>query len=555
MSATLTSLRIRNLALVEELSWDPPSGFVAITGETGAGKSVILGAIKLLLGERADKSLIRSGADACTVEGVFTIPSASPLHEILSDGGADPCEEGQLIIKRTVSTAGTGRQFVNASACPLSLLKQIGDLLVDLHGPHDHQSLFSRDQQLLVLDAFAGASEHRKSYASKRKTWLHLMAEKKRLTEDSESLARELDLLSHQVTEIESAGLQLGEEAQLLAKQRTAANAQRLCVICAEMSAHLISSDESITSRWTDVSRLAKELLRLDPSTENISTTISGIFEALQDLSRDVDRYAAGMDDDPQSLTAIDDRLDAIQSLKRKYGSTVEAVIAFGTAASDKLANLRQREERGAGLDEEIARAKLDLDNDSKALTEIRRQAAPKLENLVKHHLMDLGFARAGFSILFEALPDPSPMGCEQIDFLFAPNPGEPERALRMIASSGEISRVMLALKTSLAAQDSVPILVFDEIDANVGGEIGAMVGAKMKELGSSHQVFCITHLPQVAAGASSQFVVSKETSGDRTRTHLAETLAESRITEIARMLGGKLASARSHAEALLSAK
>jgi DNA repair protein RecN (Recombination protein N) len=168
---------------------------------------------------------------------------------------------------------------------------------------------------------------------------------------------------------------------------------------------------------------------------------------------------------------------------------------------------------------------------------------------------MDLGFARAGFSILFEALPDPSPMGCEQIDFLFAPNPGEPERALRMIASSGEISRVMLALKTSLAAQDSVPILVFDEIDANVGGEIGAMVGAKMKELGSSHQVFCITHLPQVAAGASSQFVVSKETSGDRTRTHLAETLAESRITEIARMLGGKLASARSHAEALLSAK
>ena len=187
---------------MEELSWDPPGGFVAITGETGAGKSVILGAIKLLLGERADKSLIRSGADACTVEGVFTIPTASPLHEILSDGGADPCEEGQLIIKRTVATAGTGRQFVNASACPLSLLKQIGDLLVDLHGPHDHQSLFSRDQQLLVLDAFAGASEHRKSYAVKRKTWLHLMAEKKRLTEDSESLARELDLLSHHVTEI-----------------------------------------------------------------------------------------------------------------------------------------------------------------------------------------------------------------------------------------------------------------------------------------------------------------------------------------------------------------
>ncbi len=555
MSATLTSLRIRNLALVEELFWEPPGGFVAITGETGAGKSVILGAIKLLLGERADKSLIRSGADACTVEGVFTIPSESPLHEILSNGGADPCEEGQLIIKRLVSTAGTGRQFLNASACPLSLLKQIGDLLVDLHGPHDHQSLFSRDQQLLVLDAFAGASEHRKSYALKRKEWLQLTAEKKRLTEDAESLARELDLLSHQVNEIESAALQPGEEELLLAKQRTAANAHRLCAICSEMSANLVNSDEAISTRWTDVSRLAKELLRLDSSTQNIALTVSGIFESLQDLSRDVDRYAATLDEDPQSLTSIDDRLDTIQNLKRKYGSTIEAVLAFGTEAAGKLALLKQREVRGAGLDEEIARAKVLLDEASKKLSKARKQAAPKLETLVKHHLKDLGFARAGFSIQFEEALEPAPLGCEQIDFHFAPNPGEPERALRMIASSGEISRVMLALKTSLAAQDSVPILVFDEIDANVGGEIGAMVGAKMKELGANHQVFCITHLPQVAAGAASQYVVSKETSGDRTRTHLTETSAESRITEIARMLGGKLDSARSHAEALLSGK
>ncbi|MCX6973740.1 MAG: DNA repair protein RecN [Verrucomicrobia bacterium] len=506
MSATLTSLRIRNLALVEALFWEPPGGFVAITGETGAGKSVILGAIKLLLGERADKSLIRSGADACTVEGVFMIPSESPLHEILSEGGADSCEGGQLIIKRVVSTAGTGRQFLNASACPLSLLKQIGDLLVDLHGPHDHQSLFSRDQQLLVLD-------------------------------------------------VESAALQPGEEEQLLSKQRTAANAHRLCAICSEMSDALINSDEAIASRWTDVSRLAKELQRLDSSTQNISLAVSGIFESLQDLSRDLDRYASTLNEDPQSLTAIDDRLDAIQSLKRKYGSTVEAVIAFGNEAASKLAHLRQREERGAGLDEEIARAKASLDEASKKLSKIRKQAAPKLEDLVKHHLNDLGFARAGLSIQFEELLDPAPLGCEQIDFLFAPNPGEPERALRMIASSGEISRVMLALKTSLAAQDSVPILVFDEIDANVGGEIGAMVGAKMKELGLSHQVFCITHLPQVAAGASSQYVVTKETSGDRTRTRLTETTAQSRITEIARMLGGKLDSARSHAEALLSGK
>jgi DNA repair protein RecN (Recombination protein N) len=555
MSATLASLRIRNLALVEDLLWEPPSGFVAITGETGAGKSIILGAVKLLLGERAEKSLVRSGADTCAVEGLFQIPADSHVHVILDEGGAEPCEDGSLVIKRTVSTGGAGKQFVNGSPCTIALLRHLGDLLVDLHGPHDHQSLFSRDQQMLVLDSFAGAEPLRSEYAVRRRDSMRLTTEKKRLTENAEALARELDLLSHQVAEIDEASLQTGEEDQLLARQRTGSNAHRLCSICADLTGLLSESEDSLTSRWGDVSRLTRELHRLDAQTEPLSTAAAGIFESLQDLTRDVDRYASALDADPKTLEATEARLDTIQNLKRKYGSTVETVIEFGADASAKLSQLKNREERGAGLDGEISEARKALDSAAKKLSQARHQAAPKLADLVKTHLADLGFAKAGFSIVFDELEEGSPLGIEEVDFLFAPNPGEPERPLRAIASSGEISRVMLALKTSLAAQDSVPVLIFDEIDANVGGEIGAKVGAKMKELAASHQVFCITHLPQVAAAAESQFMVSKETTDDRTRTTLVSTVGPARISEIARMLGGQAESARKHAKALLSGK
>lgn len=555
MSATLASLRIRNLALVEDLLWEPPSGFVAITGETGAGKSIILGAVKLLLGERAEKSLVRSGADTCAVEGLFQIPAGAPLHRILEEGGAEPCEDGALVIKRTVATGGAGRQFVNGSPCTLALLRELGDLLVDLHGPHDHQSLFSRDQQMLVLDAFASASGLRSNYSECRREWMHLASEKKRLVENAEALARELDLLTHQVAEIDDAALRAGEEEQLVARQRTAANAHRLCSLCTDLAGFLSESEDSITSRWGDVSRLLRELQRLDAQTTQLNATASGIFESLQDLAREVDRYSASLDADPQSLESIEARLDTIQNLKRKYGSTVEAVMAFGVDAAAKLSLLKNREERGLGLDGEIANARKSLDAAAEKLGDARRLAAPKLAALVKTHLADLGFAKAGFSIVFENLEEASPLGFEQVEFLFAPNPGEPERPLRSIASSGEISRVMLALKTSLAAQDGVPVLIFDEIDANVGGEIGAKVGAKMRELAASHQVFCITHLPQVAASADSQFLVSKDTTGDRTRTTLTPAAGADRVGEIARMLGGQEESARKHAKALLAKK
>ncbi len=552
MSATLASLRIRNLALVEDLLWEPRRGFVAITGETGAGKSILVGGVKLLVGERADKSVIRSGCESCTVEGVFLLEKSSPLHALLDEGGVEPCEQGRLIIRRSLTTNGSGKQFANGSACTLALLRQIGDLLVDLHGPHDHQSLFSKDQQLLLVDGFACADPHRLAYAAARKEWMRFVGEKQRLTEDAAALARELDLLAHQTEEIGIAALQHGEEDPLLARQKASANGQRISEICAELTALASESDDSLTSRLGDVNRLAKELHRLDPQGVDLEKSAAGLFESLQDFAREVDRYAAAIETDPAEPSKIEARLDVLQSLKRKYGATVEDVIAFGEEASARLAELRNREERGAGLDGEIARASAAMNSAAQKLSDSRRATAPKLTTLVKSHLADLGCAKAGVSISLDPLDGPGPMGCESAEFLFSPNPGEPERPLRAIASSGEISRVMLAIKTALAAQDSVPVLIFDEIDANVGGEIGAKVGAKMKELGGSHQVFCITHLPQVAALATSQFVVAKDTSGKRTSTSLTEAEGPAREAEIARMLGGNPHSALTHAKALL---
>ncbi len=552
MSATLASLRIRNLALVEDLLWEPGTGFVAITGETGAGKSILVGGVKLLVGERMDKSAIRSGCEACTVEGVFQLREGSPLPALLEEGGVEPCEQGQLILRRTLSTSGSGRQFANGSPCTLSLLRQIGDLLMDLHGPHDHQSLFSRDQQLLLLDGFGDAAGLRNTYSLARKEWLRLGEEKQRLSEDAASLAREVDLLSHQTREISQAELLPGEEEPLLARQRASENGRRLSEICSELAALSSEADDSLSARHGDVNRLTRELHRLDPRAGDLEKSAAALFESLQDFSHAVDRYAASLDLDPAELTKVEARLDVIQSLKRKYGATVDEVIAFGNEAATRLAHLRNREERGAGLDAEIARATATMNSAAAKLSAARKATAPKLTKRIKDQLADLGFAKSGFSITLDSLEDPAPLGRESVEFQFSPNPGEPERPLRAIASSGEISRVMLALKTALAAQDGVPVLIFDEIDANVGGEIGAKVGAKMKELGASHQVFCITHLPQVASRASSHFVVAKDTSGKRTSTTLTEASGPSRETEIARMLGGNTKSALSHAKALL---
>jgi DNA repair protein RecN (Recombination protein N) len=550
----LASLRIRNFALVESLAWDIPAGFVAITGETGAGKSILIGGLKLLLGDRADKSAIRAGETECVIEAIAALPDGSPIPAMLAEAGVEPCEDGQMLLKRVISAAGSGRQFVNGSPCTLALLRRIGDALIDLHGPHDHQSLFAREAQTRLLDAFAGAEAALSAYREARAAWLALEREQAESSTAAQAREREIDLLAHQTEEIESAALQPDEEDSLMARQQTAANAHRLKELAASAAQALSENEDSLASRLGELGRAIRELGRLDPSQTALVERHAALAEEVGDLARDLVSYADRIDADPQSLADIEARLDLIQSLKRKYGATPAEVIAYGEEAAARLAKLRGQVERGANLEAEIAAAKARVLAAGAKLSKARAAAAPKLASSIRKHLQDLGFLKAGFEIRLDA-GEPGPDGLETVEFVFAPNPGEPAQPLRAIASSGEISRVMLALKTSLATQDEVPVLVFDEIDANVGGEVAHAVGKKMREIGARRQVLCITHLPQVASGAAAHFVVRKAVVGGRTLSELASVSGDSREEEIARMLGSRGGEAAlAHARELLGA-
>jgi DNA repair protein RecN (Recombination protein N) len=550
--ATLTSLRIRNLALVEDLEWHLRRGFTAVTGETGSGKSIILGALKLILGERADKTLIRTGAENCTVEAIFELDDAAKLNPWLEEQGVEPCEGCALLIKRTFAHTGANRQFINGSATTLAVLHQLGESLIDLHGPHDHQSLLSVEKQMELLDAFAGAGPLRKEYETIFRRLNTLAAEHKELSSSEAALERELDLLRHQVREIEAAELRADEEEGLINRYHVASNSRRLVEVATQITQRLADADDAILIGLTELTRLFRELEKLDPSTANFTQSHSNALGELEDLANSVQRYSERLDLDPQQLAELEDRVSLIETLKRKYGASVPDVIAFGDEAAARLKKIESRGDELERLAAEIEKTRTVLLEAGKKLSQKRAGAAPKLAADVRKQLRDLGFKKSEFEISLASLSEPSPHGLEDVEFQFAPNPGEPAKPLKAIASSGEISRVMLAVKSSLAGQDTISLLVFDEIDANVGGEIAHTVGAKMRSLGSRHQVLTITHLPQVASAAETQFVVRKEFQDGRTISQLTEVNGKGRVEEIARMLGGKSESALAHARELL---
>jgi DNA repair protein RecN (Recombination protein N) len=567
--ATLTSLRIKNLALVEELEWQLAPGFVAVTGETGAGKSVIIGALKLLLGERADKSLVRTGADSCTVEAAFDVDQCAVLDAQLEGSGLEACMDGQLIVKRTFTQSGGNRQFINGSPTTLAVLKQLGDLLVDLHGPHDHQSLLSADRQLGLLDAFSHAEPVRRAYEEIWRRLGALREERESLGANEAALERELELLRHQAAEIQSADLRPDEEEALQARYSLATNSRRLIELATGAAQELTESEPSILSRLGDTARALRELEKIDPAAAPLAQAHTSAVVELEELARALIAYADKLDLDPAELAEMEERVTLLQTLRRKYGPTVEAVIAFGEQAAARLQKIEGRGDELERLGREIEAAQTELVRAGKELSRLRHQAAPKLSDAVRVQLRDLGFKKSEFDIhllkldapgvngleTVEFIFAPRSSGLETVEFLFAPNPGEPPKPLRSVASSGEISRVMLAVKSALADQDAVPLLVFDEIDANVGGEIAHAVAAKMRSLGAKHQVLCITHLPQVAAAANSHYVVTKEFTEERTYSRLNEVKAKARVREIARMLGGQSDSALALAKTLLSGK
>lgn len=533
----LQSLRIRNLAIVEDVRVEFGEGLNVITGETGAGKSVIVGALNLLLGDRADKSLLRSGADHCAVEAVF---ESAKLRNVLDDLGLPSGDDGQLIIRRQFTAAGTGKVFVNDSPATVQALKRLGDLLVDMHGPHDHQSLLSREFQLDLLDAFGQLGKPRHAYEETYRRWLDLRQQRAALNEGDADVAQQIDFLKFQIKEIAQADIENLDENELTQEHGRAANAQRILEL-AEAVQRAVAEDES--SAFTALAATQKHLVDLAaivPEAESWRKEAAGLAEQAQELARTVTGFAQKIDADPQRLQWLEERLSTLHKLKRKYGGNVPDIRAFFANATQRLTELETRGERAEKLDAEIAKTAGQIAKLGKDLGTQRRTAAKKLAAAVTKELRDLGFAHGAFSVALSPSSGPGPRGLDEIEFSFAPNVGEPARPLRQIASSGEMSRVMLATKVVLAEHDSIPVLVFDEIDANVGGEMGNAIGEKLRAVAASHQVICITHLPQVAAQSRSHLVVSKIVKDGRTSAGIAPIEGRARIEEVARMLGGR---------------
>ena len=556
----LTTLRIKNLALVSDLTLELQPGCNVITGETGAGKSIIIGALNLVLGERADRTLIRSGEESCSVEAVFDVKKLrAPLKNFLEENGLEPCEENQLVLKRTFTAAGTNRQFVNGSATTLATLADIGEWLVDMHGPHDHQSLLHSPKQLLILDAFGKLENQREEFAELVRRRAILENEKTALIVDEKTYAQQLDLLRFQMQEISAARLQPDEDKSVEEEFNRASNAAKLLQLSQAALDALSENENSLLTQSGVIGRVLAELQRVDAGAANLVALHAQAGETLRELQSELSRYADKVDVDPARLAELEERLNLLHSLKRKYGATLTEVIAFGDDAKQKLSALESRDAELGRLNAALEKLDAEIQSAGKKLSVARKKVIPQLAKAVGKQLEDLGFRQSKFDVALASQFEISNFkfqipqsGFDEIEFQFAPNLGEPAKPLRAIASSGEMARVMLALKTVLAAEDEIPVLIFDEVDANVGGETANAVGEKMKQIAAKRQVLCITHLPQVAAPADAHYVVTKQICDGRTISEITLLDKKSRVTELARMLGGQTDAARKHAEALL---
>jgi DNA repair protein RecN (Recombination protein N) len=552
----LVSLRIRNLALIEDLTWELGPGFNTLTGETGAGKSILIDALSLLLGERADKTLIRSGAETCSVEAEINLEDKARLKQInaaLEEIGAEPCEGRTLLLKRSLSAAGANRQFINGSPVPLQGLKSVGDLLVDVHGPHDHQSLLATEKQAELIDAYGKLDPLRAACANAAVALREIEQERAALEMSEGEREQRLALLQHQVREIESAHLQPEEDARVENDYRAASHAQNILEQAGIISGLLNDSENAVLTQLAQVERALTAWQRMDASIADAEELNRQAIAQLQELLGTVQARAERVDLDPAQLRQLEDRLNLVQSLKRKYGGTMESVAAFGGKAAAQLAALEGRAEFLATLAQREKAARSALERAAAELSKARRKIAGPLGEKISQELRALGFNKALFQIELAPAAKPGASGGDQVEFIFAPNPGEAARPLRAIASSGEMARVMLAVKTTLAEVDKIPILIFDEVDANVGGETAGQVGKKLRGLGRCHQVLCITHLPQVAAQGQNHFAVEKRVKQNRTLTELTRLEGAARQRELARMLGGQTEAALALARSLLA--
>ncbi|HEX6939797.1 MAG TPA: DNA repair protein RecN [Longimicrobiales bacterium] len=549
----LIELRIQNYAVIDRLAVRLEPGLNVLTGETGAGKSIIVGALSLLLGERASAEYVRAGADRATIEGVFDVTARPEVLELLRGQGLD-AEDGLVILRREVATEGRNRAWVNGSAATAGFLGELGRRLVDLHGQHEHQTLLRSEEQRAILDAFAGATELagevRTAHARLRRARLALEELDRRRRE----VAQRADFLRFQVEEIEKAKLKPDEEEQLEEEANRLEHSEELARLSGRLHHALYAAEDSVTSTLGELRRVLDHLLRIDPTQQEAGDLLENAYYNIEELGRRMGEYAAMVEHDPARLDEIRRRQDLIFRLKTKYGPTLADVIEAGRRAREELDLIDRGGFERRELEQEEAAAREALASLAGRLSALRRDAAARLASEVAAILPELGLAGGRFEVALDALAEIGADGAESVEFRVALNAGFEPRPLSRVASGGELSRIMLALKTILARVDHVPSLVFDEIDTGIGGQIGHRVGEKLRQVAAHHQVFVITHLAQIACRADHHLRVEKGERDGVAATVVTVLRDEERIRELARMLGGDPESAASleHARELL---
>ncbi|HWA10761.1 MAG TPA: DNA repair protein RecN [Opitutaceae bacterium] len=550
----LQSLRIRNLALLEEVTLDFEAGFTAVTGETGAGKSILLGALGLLAGERADKTIIRQGAAACEVEASLFFVEPARVDALLAELDLPPCDDGVLILKRSLPRDKAPRMTVNGGLATLATLQRLGEHWIDFHGPGEPRRLLKEACQLELLDLFGRAGGALADYQERYRAWRELQAERERITQETKLTPEQVEFLQVQLARLDALDL-TPEAVEALERDFQRMNRAQELIGLAQALAAGLTGEDSVQGRLGALLREARQLEGLDPASQPLAERLSSVAVEVNDLGAEFESLGQQLQFDPEQAAQLEERMNTWLEMKRKHGGDLPAVLAARDGLRRQLEVQGDLEGSLARLDRQIAEAAKAAKKEAQALRALREKAAKELAKVAARGIAQLGFKKADFQIRLVPLAEPGPTGDCGCEFLFSPNVGEPPLPLNRIASSGELARVMLALKTVLADIDGVPLLVFDEVDANVGGEIGRVVGEKMAAIAQSHQVLCVTHLPQVAAQATCHLVVTKDQSKDRAVVAIVPIQAnrKARVSELARMLGDRNAkSALAHAEELL---
>jgi DNA repair protein RecN (Recombination protein N) len=556
----LRELTIRNVAVIDELTVSFVPGLNVLTGETGAGKSILIDALQLVLGARGSEELLRSGADEAAVEAAFDVgPGSRAVERLEAEGiAAEPGEF--LVVRRHLFRDGRSKAYANGRLTSAATLRALAECLVDIHGQQPAQPLLDPRRHRELLDAYAGAVEEVRAYRDRYARWQALRREREALLQADRERAQRRDLLEFQRREIQAAQLRAGEEEALAAEHAILSNHERLFAAVEQAYAALEESDQAVLERLAVAATRLRGAAAIDHRLREALETLETGAVHLREAARGLRDYRARIEFDPRRLDAIEVRLHEIGKLKRKYGESVAEILEHLGRVRKDLDALERSETRLAELDQALAESQREMAHRAERLSQMRRRGARKLQDAILAEIRELGMARATFEVRVTAAASGDaplgPHGVDEVEFLISPNPGEVPKPLHKIASGGELSRVMLAIRVILAAADQTATLVFDEVDAGIGGSMAETVGRKLSAASRQHQVFCVTHLPQIASFADHHVVVSKRASRDRTETTAQAVGGAERVQEIARMLGGPSRSATplQHANELLEA-